>query len=1074
LNALFALLIGANCLMAGEPLIISNTGVPYKWDNSAPLPFHPDGGGLGMLNNTEAIALVAEAFQAWADIPVTDISFTNGGQITDAMGTPLDVILSNLDQIEEQNDQNEIVFDETGEIFEDFFGPGSGILGFAGPDFLTDSAPFLITEASAFMNGGFIDGNEDNGEIAVDQMKAVFVHEFGHYLNLAHTQVNGFAAFFTGEDIQGFGVPPESSVETMYPILGDISQDSPHADDIASFALLYGEPGFAASTGSIAGRVLLNDGVTPANGANVIVRNTSGGASTIFDDAVSQISGAYTAAQFSGGSTDPNLRGQYTINGLTPGANYSVEIDQIGVGGFSSPTLIPFPGPEDFFNGDNESADPDVDDESLIETVTTSAGATTSGIDIIFNDELPPLVLNKYDDTIETLLNTTDPTGANDYMAVRHLVPASLDAPFTITSIRFFNNDDMTVWPRVLVTGPNVSGQPDLANPLAVFNNVSGDDLEFISIDADLEVNSLDPFFVVIQFPPGQNLDAVGSGGGPGIGADDDLSLGYIAGNLISLDGVNFVELGQFNLAIEVDVIGAVRPDVFEPNDDTANATAVTIGARVQGYVDPPGDLDFYSFAAEAGDFIQVDFDATVLGSIMDGYITVVNSAGDVIAENDDEIFGLRFDPLVLTPIPVTGTYFLIIDTFENHEENTPVGSPLHFYEFTITVPTTTPRITHSTGNVDFTLWSNGIYGDDGNGTGDGFSFMGSSGGTLFSGGFVAATSTKLAANMPSLTDEFDVPLLDFNEELPFAPLASDGDFNQIAICEFAEGNLNGFNQPIGLSVRQTSFSNTDHKFVLLQCQVTNTSTAAISNVHFGQFADWDVGVLTFENNRGGYDAARSLLYTFEAGGSPLDVNFYGIKALQAASGARMLVNDQNLDISLQVVFESISNFNGPGPQPINTSADYWSFIGSGPFTLQAEQSAIVGFAWVGGTSLADLQANADAAQAAWDNLVVSVEDDPVASLPVEFSLNQNYPNPFNPSTKIKYGVSEGAQVSLIVYNMLGQQVRTLVNERQSPSFYEIEWDGRNDAGNLLSSGVYFYKLTAGSEVRLRKMLLLK
>jgi hypothetical protein len=1073
LSAFFAFLFGVAYLMAGEPLIISSTGAPYKWDNSAPLPFHPDGGGLGLLSNVEAVTMTAESFQIWASVPMTTIAFFNGGQITDTLGNAIDVTLANLNQIDEMNGLNEIVFDETGEIFDAFFGPGSGVLGFAGPDFLTNSAPFFVIEASAFLNGRFVDGNQNNGEISVPVMKAVFVHEFGHYLNLAHSQVNGFAAFFTQDDVQGFGAPPDSTVETMYPVLGDVGQASPHADDIAAFALLYGDANFSASTGAITGRVFFKDSVTPANGANVIARNTSG-AATIFEDAVSQISGAFSASQFSGGSSDPNFIGRYTLNGLTPGANYSVEIDEIGVGGFSSATLIPFPGPEDFYNGANESADPDIDDEREITTLTPTAGATVSNIDIIFNDELPPLVLDKYDDSIETVLSTPNPAGANDHFAVRHSLPASIDAPYTISAIRFFNNDDQTVWPRLMVVAPNGSGQPDLANPLAVFNNVAGGALQFINLNANLEVNSLDDFFVVIQLPPGQSLNNVGSGGGPGIGADTNLRLGFIAGNLVSTDGVNFVQLEEANLAIEIVLAGVQRPDAFEPNDNIANAKPVILGSRVKGYIDPPGDLDFYSFTGSAGDFVRVDVSAQVLGSGIDGFLTLLNSAGQVIAENDDESFGIRIDPLLETTLPTNDTYFLIMDTFENHANNAPVGGPAHFYEFTINKLATSPRLTHATGNVSFTMWANGVYGDDGTNTGDGFSFMGSPGATLFSGGFLAATSTKIAVNVPSVRDDLDAPLVDFEQQVPFAPFSSSVNFNQIAFCEFDEGAANAFNSPIGVTVRQTSLSNSNDKFVLVQCEITNTTTATISNIYFGQFADWDVGVNNFLNNRGGYDGSRNLIYMFEFGSNLNDVNFYGIKTLQSASGARLIVNDQNLVFTAATVFDALSNFNGPGPQPVTTNADYWSFIGSGPFTLAAGASVTIGFAWVGGASLTDLQANADAAQAAWNNFVVSVEDEPVAPVPAQFLLEQNYPNPFNPSTKIKYGIAENTQVSLIIYNMLGQAVRTLVNERQSPNFYEIEWDGRNDEGILLSSGVYFYKLTAGAEVQLRKMLFLK
>jgi hypothetical protein len=103
--------------------------------------------------------------------------------------------------------------------------------------------------------------------------------------------------------------------------------------------------------------------------------------------------------------------------------------------------------------------------------------------------------------------------------------------------------------------------------------------------------------------------------------------------------------------------------------------------------------------------------------------------------------------------------------------------------------------------------------------------------------------------------------------------------------------------------------------------------------------------------------------------------------------------------------------------------------------------------------------------------------DEPTAVNPVarRYSLSQNYPNPFNPTTTITYTLAERADVSLRIYNVAGQLIRTLVNETGSPGeVHTATWDGRNDAGQSVSSGVYFYRLTAGSYVQTKKMVLLK
>ncbi|MCX7878103.1 MAG: T9SS type A sorting domain-containing protein, partial [Ignavibacteria bacterium] len=98
----------------------------------------------------------------------------------------------------------------------------------------------------------------------------------------------------------------------------------------------------------------------------------------------------------------------------------------------------------------------------------------------------------------------------------------------------------------------------------------------------------------------------------------------------------------------------------------------------------------------------------------------------------------------------------------------------------------------------------------------------------------------------------------------------------------------------------------------------------------------------------------------------------------------------------------------------------------------------------------------------------------PVSSeVPERFSLNQNYPNPFNPKSKIKMQIAELSEVKLVVYDVLGREVQTLVNEQLSPGTYEVDFDGTN-----LPSGVYFYRIIAEGEgqkfTKTMKMILVK
>ena len=90
-------------------------------------------------------------------------------------------------------------------------------------------------------------------------------------------------------------------------------------------------------------------------------------------------------------------------------------------------------------------------------------------------------------------------------------------------------------------------------------------------------------------------------------------------------------------------------------------------------------------------------------------------------------------------------------------------------------------------------------------------------------------------------------------------------------------------------------------------------------------------------------------------------------------------------------------------------------------------------------------------------------------SIPTSFNLKQNFPNPFNPTTKIVYSIPKSSDVSLKVFNVLGQEVATLVNQQQNAGFYSVNFD----AGSL-ASGIYIYRIQAGSFVSTKKMTLLK
>ena len=94
--------------------------------------------------------------------------------------------------------------------------------------------------------------------------------------------------------------------------------------------------------------------------------------------------------------------------------------------------------------------------------------------------------------------------------------------------------------------------------------------------------------------------------------------------------------------------------------------------------------------------------------------------------------------------------------------------------------------------------------------------------------------------------------------------------------------------------------------------------------------------------------------------------------------------------------------------------------------------------------------------------------------LPESFFLQQNFPNPFNPFTTLQYNLPENSMVNVTIYDMLGRQVKTLVNQDQVAGYKSVVWDATNDYGKPVSAGIYLYQIHVDNYIQTKKMVLLK
>ena len=383
--------VGAN---AGGPLFVWNKEqrIPYRWNVSTPVRVYTDNGPFEIIPpqytpipNEKADAAVAFSIKQWTDVETSSFQAEVAGDFA-SIGLPDVNSAATAAQVigADNGGGVHVIYDADGKVMRDFLGTPPSVLGVASPDF-ADETTGEITESWVVLNSQARWVGDDN----LEHFRAVITHEFGHAINLAHSQTNGAIQFHN--DARGpascAATLPYSTaftvnhIETMYPFLnvrpatgiGIPMSTVDMAEDKAAISNLYPAPGYPDTRGSITGHVLQTDGKTGLTGVNVIARNLD----NPFADAVSAMSGDYVRVETGDDGT-------FTISGLTPGARYALYTDMIVQGGFPTVQPLYMPEGEEFFNGENESGDGLTDDRCQVSPITAAAGSTMQA-DITLN-----------------------------------------------------------------------------------------------------------------------------------------------------------------------------------------------------------------------------------------------------------------------------------------------------------------------------------------------------------------------------------------------------------------------------------------------------------------------------------------------------------------------------------------------------------------------------------------------------------------------------------------------------------------------------------------------------------------
>ncbi|MEM8486583.1 MAG: S8 family serine peptidase [Bacteroidota bacterium] len=397
---------------------------------------------------------------------------------------------------------------------------------------------------------------------------------------------------------------------------------------------------------------------------------------------------------------------------------------------------------------------------------------------------------------------------------------------------------------------------------------------------------------------------------------------------------------------------------------------------------------------------------------------------------------------------------------------------------------------THDTGNIQVTLTDEGNIGYEGfagETPGNGFRYLGFD--FLFEGGLIVGSSVNTISDNirgvnPQQDDDFvratgtNFGIIDGRET------AEEG------ALELVDTNAE---TPLNLNIRQDSYADTsaaNRDFVIIKYTIENQGAASIDDFYAGLFFDWD----SFDDpgsDHARYDASREMGYFLNNTPEMADVFL----------ATKMLTDN---DITFRAIDNTTEIYGNTGPTDPNdgfTDDEKWEFLSSGiqtqsldvtdisimlsggPFTIGAGESIEVAFAVVGGTSTEEIGAHADAAQTLWDNTLAGLSPNPVSNeddvLPVfTFGLADPYPNPARGEATIDFELPAVSEVQLSVYDLLGREVKTLAQSTMPAGKHSITWDGRDNAGLKLASGVYMINLTTptadGPKSATRKVVLLK
>ncbi|WP_337873471.1 S8 family serine peptidase, partial [Ignavibacterium sp.] len=521
-------------------------------------------------------------------------------------------------------------------------------------------------------------------------------------------------------------------------------------------------------------------------------------------------------------------------------------------------------------------------------------------------------------------------------------------------------------------------------------------------------------------------------------------------------------------------LLGSGRINAFK---SLSNANSKSVRAIEVNFSDeaPNGDGDgifeageTISVAVKFKNYLSPTSSLSIQLEARNSYSTINNgsfNAGSVGTLNEFNNYSSKFTFTISSSAPQNAKLNFLLrfsdDTYNDFQWIETIGNPTY--------------ATQSGNDIALTITSKGTFAFNdypNNLQGNGFKYLGGAN-QMFEGALILGTSaTKISdaargANQSTQNNDFAIVQ-------PFV-LGIPGSIADVEGSSVMNDNNAGTNK-IGVTAKLKSYSfasSPNNNFIILEYTLINNTASSISNLYAGLFFDWDLIDGSGLGDRTEWD--NSLNYGFIRNTTGGPANYNGVALLSGNNYGFYAIKNDGGDGGFQIYdgfddSEKWTAISGGIAKSTAGPGDVSNVTSAGPFNISSGDSIKIAFAILAADNKVSLDAAVNQARTKYQEIIVlDVNDNQLT--PLDFSLDQNYPNPFNPTTIISFVIPTGTRnlVTLKVYDVLGNVVATLADEYKEAGRYKVEFDASS-----LPSGVYIYKLAAGSFVSSKKMIVIK